>query len=102
MTDIARKVGPQPRAPEPLRSMAPRSTHGRGWERRWFSPRTVRRLSSGVLVTGLGLVVMLVFLMPLGYMLATAFKQDTQLTTANAPLWPAQAATYSYQGQDYP
>jgi multiple sugar transport system permease protein len=40
--------------------------------------------------------------MPLGYMLATAFKQDTQLTTANAPLWPAQAATYSYQGQDYP
>jgi multiple sugar transport system permease protein len=53
-------------------------------------------------VTGLGLVVLVFFLLPLGYTLTTAFKQDSQLTAQNAPLWPAQAATYSYQGTGYP
>lgn len=64
--------------------------------------RALRNLSSRMLVTGLGIVVMLVFLMPLGYMLATAFKLDSQLSAQNAPLWPATAATFSFQGQDYP
>ncbi len=62
----------------------------------------LRSLSSTVLVTGLGLAVMLIFLLPLGYMLATAFKQDSQLSAQNAPQWPAAAATYKYQGADYP
>jgi multiple sugar transport system permease protein len=53
-----------------------------------------------VLMTLLGTVLMLVFLMPLGYMIATAFKQDSQLTTQHAPLWPAQTAKYTYQGPD--
>jgi multiple sugar transport system permease protein len=47
-------------------------------------------------------LVLMLFLMPLGYMLATAFKPDSQLTTQNAPLWPAKAATYNFQGKDYP
>ncbi len=70
-----------------------------------YSPlirRGFRNLSSTALVTSLGLAVMLIFLMPLGYMLATAFKLDTQLSAQNAPLWPAKAATYNYQGKDYP
>ncbi len=45
---------------------------------------------------------MLIFLLPLGYMLATAFKPDSQLSAQNAPLWPAQAATYNYEGKDLP
>jgi multiple sugar transport system permease protein len=53
-------------------------------------------------VTLLGLVVMVVFLMPLGYMMATAFKKDSQLTELRAPLWPAEKSTYNYQGKDLP
>ena len=59
--------------------------------------RTMNRVAGILAVTGIGVLVMLVFLMPLGYMLATAFKQDSQLSAQNAPLWPADAATYSYQ-----
>jgi multiple sugar transport system permease protein len=64
--------------------------------------RLLRDLTSTAGVTLLGLAVMLLFLMPLGYMLATAFKSESQATLQNAPLWPAAAATFNYQGQDYP
>jgi multiple sugar transport system permease protein len=62
----------------------------------------IRRTSATLLITALGLVLMLVFLMPLGYMLATAFKEDSQLSAQKAPLWPAKQATYSYQGKELP
>jgi len=61
-----------------------------------------KKVGATVAVTGLGLAVMLVFLMPLGYMVATAFKQDSQLSAQHAPLYPATAATYNYQGKDLP
>jgi len=64
--------------------------------------RFLRQLASTAGVTSLGLAALLLFLMPLGYMVATAFKQESQLVAQNAPLWPAKAATYNYQGQDYP
>lgn len=53
-------------------------------------------------VTGLGLLMLAIFLLPLGYVLATAFKLDSQVTTPGAPLWPAASSTYNYQGTDYP
>jgi multiple sugar transport system permease protein len=53
-------------------------------------------------VTGLGLLMLAIFLLPLGYVLATSLKLDTQLTTPGAPLWPASPSTYNYQGTDYP
>src|SRR5207253_1288229 len=62
----------------------------------------LRRVGATTLVTLLGLAVMVAFLMPLGYMLATAFKDESQLTAQKAPLWPAKAATYNYQGKDLP
>lgn len=55
-----------------------------------------------ILVTLLGTVLMLVFLLPLGYMIATAFKSEAQLSAQNAPLYPAKSSTFSYQGQDLP
>jgi multiple sugar transport system permease protein len=54
------------------------------------------------MVTVVGIVVMLLFLLPLGYMLATAFKPEAQLSAQNAPLYPAKAVTYNYQGKDLP
>jgi multiple sugar transport system permease protein len=68
----------------------------------FLTPRSVREFTASLLVTALGVAVMLIFLMPLGYTLATAFKQDSQLSSQNAPLYPAKAATYNYQGKDYP
>ena len=53
-------------------------------------------------VTGLGLLALLIFLLPLGYVLATAFKLDSQMTTVGAPLWPAAPSTYNYEGEEYP
>src|SRR5690348_3581636 len=67
---------------------------------RWST--LLRRYSTSILVTLLGVVVMLIFLLPLGYMLATAFKDDSQLAAQHAPLWPAKLATYNYQGKDLP
>ncbi len=68
-----------------------------------FRPRRLfRELSSTGGVTLLGLATLLLFLMPLGYMLSTAFKLDSQLAAQNAPLWPAKLATFTYQGQEYP
>lgn len=53
-------------------------------------------------VTGLGMLVLAVFLLPLAYVFTTAFKLDSQMTTQGAPLWPASPSTYKYQGTDYP
>jgi len=60
----------------------------------------LRRYGANVVVTGIGLAVMLIFLLPLGYMLATAFKNDSQLSAQHAPLLPAKIVTYNYQGKD--
>jgi len=68
--------------------------------RRWS--HVVREVLARLGVTSLGLLMLAVFLLPLGYVLATAFKQDSQLTTPGAPLWPASPSTYNYQGADYP
>ncbi|HEX2141302.1 MAG TPA: carbohydrate ABC transporter permease [Candidatus Limnocylindria bacterium] len=43
-----------------------------------------------------------VFLMPLGYMAATAVKSETQTSTPGAPIWPAAPETFSYEGREYP
>ena len=69
---------------------------------KWRVKHQARSILSKLLMTLLGLFILSVFLLPLGYVLATAFKLDTQLTTPGAPLWPAKAATYTYQGEEYP
>ena len=61
-----------------------------------------RELLENIGVTGLGLLALLIFLLPLGYVLATSFKLDSQMTTPGAPLWPATQSTYNFQGKDYP
>ncbi len=68
----------------------------------FYQRRAFRDLTSTAGTTLIGLAVLLLFLMPLGYMLATGFKLDAQLSAQNAPLWPAKAATYTYEGTEYP
>jgi multiple sugar transport system permease protein len=58
-----------------------------------------------LVVSGLTLfatMVASIFLMPLLYMTATAFKSETQTSTPGAPLFPAAAQTFVYESEEYP
>jgi multiple sugar transport system permease protein len=60
-----------------------------------------RRFAAVSGVTLLAITVASAFLMPLAYMLATAFKSESQLTTPGAPLYPAVPDTFTYEGEEY-
>jgi multiple sugar transport system permease protein len=64
--------------------------------------RRIRNLTAVSGVTLLGLLVASAFLMPLGYMAATSLKDAAQMSEPGAPLYPAKASTFTWQGQDYP
>ncbi len=68
--------------------------------RRWTP--IFRGVLSTLGVTSLGLLMLGIFLLPLGYVLATSFKLDSQMTTIGAPLWPAKPATFTYENAEYP
>jgi len=60
-----------------------------------------RNLLSKASVTGVALLILLLFLAPLGYMFTTAIKSDTQMSDPNAPpIWPQSRVTFNYEGQD--
>ena len=63
--------------------------------------RDMRRFAAISGVTLLAITVASAFLMPLAYMLATAFKDQSQLTTPGAPLYPAAPEVFTYQGEEY-
>ena len=48
------------------------------------------------------LIIISALLLPMLYMVTTAFQQPGQSTTPGAPVWPAAPQTAQYQGQDYP
>jgi multiple sugar transport system permease protein len=73
------------------------SGHSESWRQKH---NQVRKQVPKIGVTLLGLFLLLVFILPLGYMVNTTFKLDTQTTSQNAPMYPAAPVTYSYQGQD--
>jgi multiple sugar transport system permease protein len=76
-------------------SFAPKPTARRWWPQ-------VREGLARLAVTGFGLLVLAIFLLPLGYVLSTAFKLDSQMTTIGAPPWPAEPATFIFEGVEYP
>jgi multiple sugar transport system permease protein len=67
-----------------------------------LSTRQRRELVGFLSVTLVGLVVVFVYLLPLGYMSLTAFKTQQQVQDPNSVLLPRSPVTYNYQGQDYP
>lgn len=64
--------------------------------------RQMRRFTATASVTLLAITVVSAFLMPLVFMVATAFKDKSQLTALGAPLFPAVADVFEWQGADYP
>lgn len=57
---------------------------------------------TGTAIANLFVFILLgVYLSPLSYMVVTSLKSHLQLGDFRAPLWPAQAITYTYQGETY-
>jgi multiple sugar transport system permease protein len=76
-----------------------------------ISTQTAKRASSAskfqqsliirTALTSLTLVILLLYLMPLGYSMLTSLKTKNQVSDINAPLLPSEAATYTYQDETY-
>ena len=64
--------------------------------------RRLRRWTAVWAFTGLTIVIVSAFLMPLAYMASTALKSADQMSATGAPLWPAVPETFSYEGKPYP
>ena len=62
----------------------------------------LRRFTARAGITFLAISVVSIFLMPLVFMVATAFKDRSQLTAPDAPLYPAAPETFTWEGAEYP
>jgi multiple sugar transport system permease protein len=67
-----------------------------------YLARSLRSFTARAGLTMLALVLLTAFLMPLGYMVATAFKDKAQISDPNAPLLPSSPRTFVWEGQEYP
>jgi len=65
--------------------------------------RQLRTFGLKALVTLFALMLLTIYLLPLGNMMTTALRNPQQLSQSqDAPLLPVSAATFNYQGTDYP
>jgi multiple sugar transport system permease protein len=64
--------------------------------------RSYRKFLGRSSILMFALVIISAYLLPLLYMVTTAFQQPGQSTTPGAPVWPAAPQTAIYQGQEYP
>jgi len=75
---------------------------GRAFSDRSPIARAQKRFLGRSLLFMFALVLIGAYLLPLLYMVTTAFQQPGQSVTPGAPVWPAAPQTATYQGQDYP
>jgi multiple sugar transport system permease protein len=68
--------------------------------------KRARRFYTGISKLGVTLFtasLAMIFLLPLGYMILTSVKDNSQITALNAPLWPASPQSYAAaDGKTYP
>ncbi len=65
------------------------------------SGNAFRKLTGQVTTTAFAAAILILFLSPFLYMMFTALKSKEQMNRAGAPLWPADAATFEYEGVEY-
>ncbi|HSJ83049.1 MAG TPA: hypothetical protein VLA91_04455 [Acidimicrobiia bacterium] len=63
------------------------------------SPPGKRRRFEGWLVTAFTTLVLIVFLMPMGYMAVTSLKSEQQLANLTGPILPMSPAKFEYEGR---
>ncbi len=51
-------------------------------------------------VTGLTIILLVMFLSPFAFMVFTSLKTPEQITILGAPIWPAKPAIYEYNGEE--
>jgi len=60
-----------------------------------------RRLLNQAGITLLALIILSIFLMPLGYGLVTSLKSQSQASDSKAPLYPSAIVEFTYEGEEY-
>ncbi len=63
--------------------------------------KTSRDFVKSVIVTGFASLLVIAFLTPFAYMLFSALKTKEQVSELGAPLYPADAPTFTYNGTTY-
>jgi multiple sugar transport system permease protein len=76
--------------------------HERLFSERGPVARSYRRFLGKSLVTMVALILIGSYLLPLLYMVTTAFQQPSQASTPGAPVYPAAPLTAQYQGESFP
>ena len=64
--------------------------------------KSYRKFLGKASITMIALLILSAYLLPLLYMVVTAFQQPGQASTPGAPIYPAEPKTAIYQGQEYP
>lgn len=64
--------------------------------------RAYRRYLGRASLFMFAMILISAFLLPLLYMVTTAFQQPSQASTPGAPVYPAAPQTGTYQGEEYP
>jgi multiple sugar transport system permease protein len=64
--------------------------------------RPLRRILGPTLLVLFAALIVSIFLLPLVYMITVAFRDDKKMAEGEAPWYPAQAASYTYNGEEYP
>jgi multiple sugar transport system permease protein len=64
--------------------------------------RSYRRYLGRATITMFALIIVSAYLLPLVYMVTTAFEQPGQISTPGAPFWPAEPLVGTFQGKEYP
>ena len=68
----------------------------------WVAKRRWSAFTATAGVTLLGVIILTAFLMPLGYMVLTSFKDVQQIIDPNAPFLPSRPVNFTYQGEEFP
>jgi multiple sugar transport system permease protein len=70
--------------------------------RKNYIPVRYRRLMATAAITVMGIIFVLFYLGPLGYMASTALKSAAQISDPKVPRWfPLSRATFDYEGKTY-
>ena len=62
--------------------------------------RNLQKNAKVVFITLLAAALLFIFLSPFAFMIFTSLKTQEQITSIGSPIWPGQAATYEYNGQE--
>lgn len=66
-----------------------------------FSSKNARETGLTLGITGMALMVLFIFLIPMFYGIVTSLKTDSQFSKVGAPLWPASERQFTYEGELY-